>query len=66
MSIAAESAVSLGKDSKEALTEWAQDLGLTCEQLVSEIHRQALPGIKKAISDSAAPDSNVVPIRPKR
>ncbi len=63
MPIAVESAVILGRGMSKELEEWAGEAGLTVSQLTSELHRLALPRIRKAILESAKPSSNVVPIK---
>lgn len=58
--------VELRKGGTEELAQWASEIGMTPDALASQILRLAMPGLKKAICDSASPDSNVVVFIPKR
>lgn len=58
--------VELRKGATEELARWASEIGITPDALASELLRLAMPGLKKAISDSALPNSNVVAFPPKR
>jgi hypothetical protein len=58
--------VELRKGATEELARWASEIGITPDVLASELLRLAMPGLKKAICDSALPNSNVVAFPPKR
>ena len=58
--------VELRKGATEELARWASEIGITPDALASEPLRLAVPGLKKAICDSALPNSNVVAFPPKR
>lgn len=58
--------VELRKGATEELARWASEIGITPDALASELLRLAMPGLKKAICDSALPSSNVVAFPPKR
>jgi hypothetical protein len=58
--------VELRKGATEELARWASEIGITPDALASELLRLAVPGLKKAICDSALPNSNVVAFPPKR
>ena len=58
--------VELRKGATEELARWASEIGITPDALASELLRLAMPGLKKAICDSALPNSNVVAFPPKR
>ena len=58
--------VELRKGATEELARWASEIGITPDALASELLRLAMPGLKKAICDSALPNNNVVAFPPKR
>jgi hypothetical protein len=58
--------VELRKGATEELARWASEIGITSDALASELLRLAMPVLKKAICDSAPPESNVVAFPPKR
>mgnify|MGYP001036649524 CR=1 FL=1 len=58
--------VELRKGATEELARWASEIGITPDALASELLRLAMPGLKKAICNSALPNSNVVAFPPKR
>jgi hypothetical protein len=58
--------VDLRKGDTEDLARWASEIGITPDALASQILRMAMPGLKKAASDNAPLDSNVVAFTPKR
>ncbi len=58
--------VDLRKGDTEDLARWASEIGITPDALASQILRLAMPGLKKAASDNAPLDSNVVAFTPKR
>ena len=58
--------VELRKGATEELARWASEIGITPDALASELLRLAMPGLKKAICDSAIPNSKVVAFPPKR
>jgi len=58
--------VDLRKTATEELARWAMEIGITPDALASELVRVAMPGLKKAICDTAEPDSNVLAFTLKR
>jgi hypothetical protein len=58
--------VELRKTATEELARWAMEIGITPDALASELVRVAMPGLKKAIGDTAKPDSNVLAFTLKR
>ena len=58
--------VELRKGATEELARWASEIGITPDALASELLRLAMPGLKKAASDSVPLDSNVIVFAPKR
>lgn len=58
--------VELRKGATQELAQWALEIGITPDALASELLRLAMPGLKKAINDTAKPDSNVLTFAPKR
>jgi hypothetical protein len=58
--------VDLRKGDTEELARWASEIGITPDALASQILRLAMPGLKKAASDSVPLDSNVIAFAPKR
>jgi len=58
--------VELRKTATEELARWAMEIGITPDALASELVRAAMPGLKKAMCDTAKPDSNVLAFAPKR
>ena len=61
-----DAVVELRKTVTEELARWAMEIGITPEALASELVRVAMPGLKKAICDTAKPDSNVLAFAIKR
>lgn len=61
-----DAVVDLRKNSTEELARWALEMGITPDALASELVRLAMPGLKKAICDTAKPDSNVLAFAIKR
>lgn len=61
-----DAVVDLRKNATEELARWALEMGITPDALASELVRMAMPGLKKAICDSAKPDSNVLTFAIKR
>jgi hypothetical protein len=58
--------VDLRKTATEELARWAMEIGITPDALASELVRVAMPGLKKAMCDTAKPDSNVLAFTLKR
>ncbi|CAI8735131.1 Antitoxin [Pseudomonas sp. IT-P44] len=58
--------VELRKNAIEELARWALEVGITPDALASELVRLAMPGLKKAICDTAKPVSNVLAFNLKR
>jgi hypothetical protein len=58
--------VELRKGDTEELARWASEIGITPDALASQILRLAMPGLKKAVCDSASPVGNVLVFIPKR
>ncbi|VVN46900.1 hypothetical protein [Pseudomonas fluorescens] len=61
-----DAVVELRKTATEELARWALEIGITPDALASELVRVAIPGLKKAICDTAKPDSNVLAFALKR
>lgn len=61
-----DAVLDLRKNATEELARWALEMGITPDALASELVRMAMPGLKKAIGDSAKPDSNVLTFAIKR
>lgn len=58
--------VELKKTATEELAQWALEMGVTPDALASELVRVAMPVLKKAMCDTAQPDSNVLAFAHKR